>query len=309
MALRTICSSALLFVVVVAALGAGTTSAELYKISNKVLTIGIDTDLGGAISWLSDNNVPHKNLINCHDEGREVQQSYYGGPNKMCTWNGQPWPWNPISAGDQYGHKSQVLNVVRSSASLYAKVRPLMWACDNVLCDCFFETWVSFPAGAPPNTVVVKNRLTMFRNDTTAYGAHDQELPAVYTIGAFADLFVSRADGSYEQATYPVPGPPWGNFADVTGNWMAAAMPASENAGRYAVGVFNNATTTFLGGFHGSPSAGATSRDDATMYMAPIAPWTLPHNATKTWCFALGLGYLADFPSTFGYFRENGVPC
>jgi len=302
--------SLLLSAILFAFLAVTSVNAELYKISNKALTIGIETDLGGAITWLSDNNVG-RNLINCYDEGREVQQSYYSGPDDMCKWGAHPWPWNPISAGDQHGHKSHVLQVDRTSTSLYIRVRPLQWACNNVLCDCFFETWIDFGknVNAPQNSVVVKNRLTNFRKDQTVYPPRDQELPAVYTIGSFSDLFVGNADGTtYTQVSYPVPGPPWGRFT-VGGKWMAAAMPTSTNRGNYAVGVYNPNVTTFLGGFYGTPSPSAGSEDDATMYMAPINQWALEANTTKTWCFALALGYLESMPGTFNYYRQHGVEC
>ena len=48
-------------------------------------------------------------MINIHDMGREVQLSFYSGPNEyepspgsqQCntTWRLGIWPWNPIGAG------------------------------------------------------------------------------------------------------------------------------------------------------------------------------------------------------------------
>ena len=54
----------------------------------------------------SDNN---ESVINIHDMGREVQLSFYSGPDvyepspgsEQCntSWRFGVWPWNPIGAG------------------------------------------------------------------------------------------------------------------------------------------------------------------------------------------------------------------
>ena len=65
-------------------------------IENDNIRLGIDKSRGGAIGYLSaaSNNI---NVINIHDMGREVQLSFYAGPDPFCAdWNGSPWPWNPI---------------------------------------------------------------------------------------------------------------------------------------------------------------------------------------------------------------------
>ena len=52
---------------------------DLY-LNNGRLQIGIDRERGGAIFHLSDAS-RRKNLLNHADEGRFVQQSYYGNPD------------------------------------------------------------------------------------------------------------------------------------------------------------------------------------------------------------------------------------
>ena len=49
-------------------------------IENGDLRLGIDLNLGGAITYLAPATNRELNLINSHDWGRQVQLSYYSGP-------------------------------------------------------------------------------------------------------------------------------------------------------------------------------------------------------------------------------------
>jgi hypothetical protein len=61
----------------------------------------------------------------------------------------------------------------------------MQWALDNVPGECTFETWITLEG----QTAVVRNRLANHRADKSQYPAHNQELPAVYTIGKLYRLF------------------------------------------------------------------------------------------------------------------------
>ena len=75
-------------------------------LDNGVVRLGIDLSRGGTLGWLGLSGT-NMSLLNHHDFGREIQGSFYSGPNPYdpggkCSepggW-GQPWPWNPIGAG------------------------------------------------------------------------------------------------------------------------------------------------------------------------------------------------------------------
>lgn len=260
-------------------------NAKLITISNKAVTVGISTEHGGAISTFIDNNVPDVNLINEHDQGREVQQSYYAGPDpyRNAHWGGHPWAWNPISSGDAFGHSGDVLRTVANESSIYLKSQPLQWALDKCFCNCTFETYLT----VDDNGVYVRNRLVTFRADKKDYGERDQELPAVYTIGRMSHLWAGN-DKGYEKVSYPVPGPPWERFS-ANASWAAFTDGQPQ---KYGVGVAHYGRTTFLGGFAGTPSPSAKSSDNPTGYIAPIDRWNIAADGTYTYCFRLALGYL-----------------
>jgi hypothetical protein len=66
-------------------------------LSNDRLKVGVDTQRGGAISWISSPKMPgewaNTNLVNTWDAGRLIQQSYYGCYDDTC-WVDKPW-WVP----------------------------------------------------------------------------------------------------------------------------------------------------------------------------------------------------------------------
>jgi hypothetical protein len=64
---------------------------KLTFISNSRIKLGLDMDRAGVISWLSSPAAPaawkDKNLINVWDQGRLLQQSFYGGCSVGFTEN------------------------------------------------------------------------------------------------------------------------------------------------------------------------------------------------------------------------------
>ena len=49
-------------------------------IDNGVVRLGIEMGRGGAIGYFSASG-SKTNIVNCHDMGREIQLSFYAGPN------------------------------------------------------------------------------------------------------------------------------------------------------------------------------------------------------------------------------------
>jgi hypothetical protein len=279
-------------------------ACRIVSIRNRFMSIGVDTMHGGAISSLIDNHVG-ENLINCYDQGREVQQSYYAGPDpyRGAHWGDNPWPWNPISSGDAFGHHSTILDMNSSDAEIYVKSRPLQWALNDVACNCSFETKITLDA----NGAFVRNRLVNFRSDRTDYGARQQELPAVYTIGTMYKLWTYDGSapwsgGPLSQVSYPVPGPPWASFTAAE-NWAAFTV---GSAPYYGVGVFHSNVSFFLGGFSGTQGQGG-SQDPSTGYIAPRGTRDIVWNDEFVWCYHLAIGYVADIRAYFA--ARRGIRC
>jgi hypothetical protein len=166
------------------AYGAGCAGRHHLHLNNGVIKVGIDaTQMGGAITYLSESTST-TNLINIHDRGRAVQQSYYAGAAVDRDAEGQhpvysPWPWNRITAGDVYGNPGSVIASKVTARKMYVKTAPLLWDMQLEPCECVLETWITLEG----RRVRVHNRLTATRTDNRwTVLSRDQELPAVYPI-------------------------------------------------------------------------------------------------------------------------------
>ena len=203
-------------------------------IDNGTVRVGVNLDIGGAITYVSPSN-SEENIINSHDWGRQVQMSFYSGPTPFIPHGKQPSPtwrflgWNPIQAGDCYGHGSKVIAHQNDGKTLYVKCIPMQWPLNNEPGECTFETWIRLEG----NTAQVRSQINNARSDKTQYPARGQELPAVYTNGNYYRLFTYAGDEPFtgEQlrqitkvwrsgAPDQVEGGPWDHWY-ATENWAA----------------------------------------------------------------------------------------
>ena len=176
-----------------------------------------------------------------------------------------------------------------TNTSFHIITQPLQWPCNNVKCECLFERFITLNGQRADVTAILHNN----RSDHKDYGKFGQELPAVYSIGTLYKLYTYN--GSDPWNNKPVvqystaPNVPWhpGAFP-ATENW--AALINDENWG---MGVANFDTTTFLGGFAGTPNQGGAT-DSNTGYIAPNMKLDLTYDITYKYNFTLILGYLDD---------------
>ncbi|MCC6157293.1 MAG: hypothetical protein IT350_04515 [Deltaproteobacteria bacterium] len=261
---------------------------KMSYIDNGVIKIGVDLNMGGAITYLADYRNHDINLVNSADQGREIQPSYYSGPQPYGDPHpGWPdWPWNPIGAGDCYGNRSEVLEKFNDGTTIYVKSIPLQWALDNVPCECVFEQWIELDG----NAARVHYKLTNNRADHTDYGARHQELPAVYTTDRFHRLFSYNGNAPFSGG--PVEeiansGPPWAYFG-ATEKWAALVQ---DNG--WGLGVYNPDAEQFVGGFHGTPGSGDPTAS-STGYLSPLRTENIRWNTVYEYDAFLILGYVED---------------
>lgn len=261
-------------------------------LDNGLIKIGVALDRGGSIGYLADSK-KSDNVVNIHDLGRWIGQSYYSGPKPFGDphpdW--KDWPWNPVSAGDVYDHPCKLLDHRNDGKILYVKATPMQWALKNVPADCSFETWVTLDS----RTAQVRHRLTNQRKDPKQYPAMDQELPAVYTVGKLHRLFTYDGDQPFTQAPVrEVPKQPardgrpqWSKF------WATEHWAALLDDDDWGLGVFHPGVYRFLGGFSGKANTGGPT-DDPTGYLAPVRQEVLDQNIVYEYRYTLILDSLAN---------------
>jgi hypothetical protein len=263
--------------------------ATVSYLDNGQLKVGVDLNMGGSITYLSKSGTNY-NLVNSYDLGRQIQQSYYSGPqpynpSNNANPNWPNWPWNPIQTGDSYGHPSLVLAHTNTGQSLYVKCRPMQWALNSVPGECTFEFWIQLES----NVVIVSNRLVNLRTDTAQqFPAMGQELPAVYTIGKLYRLFSYGGNAPFtgDALTNLVnAGPPW-VYWRATESWAALV-----DANNWGLGVYHPGAVQFVGGFSGTPGVGGPY-DNPTGYISPLHVEILDTNIVYTYTYHLILGTL-----------------
>lgn len=280
------------------ALAIADSTDRMIYLENEYVKIGVNLDLGGSITYIGD---PRKggNIVNNHDWGRQIQMSFYSGPNPFVPNGKEPkesWAflgWNPIQSGDWAGNRSKVIEHRNDGKQLYLKTIPMHWPLDNEPCECTFESWIQ----AEKNTVKVTARINNAREDLTQYRGRSQELPAIYTNAPFTELVTytgpkpfTHDTVSYIENENKTPGAPikWARW-QATERWAATLNKAG-----WGLGVYNAAAQNYTGGFFGKKGAKGGSTDGPTAYMSPLNTEIIDHNISYTYSYVLILGTLDE---------------
>ena len=166
---------------------------RLVYIEGSRYKLGIDLGWGGAISYLSDKScgiADVENLINCHDPGRLVQQSYYGtgaieGVFEWGSFNqSDKWPYNPVQGGDKVYNSSRLIDVEIKDDYIYVKAQPMDWGKIGYITPSYMENVYK----VEDDHVQVDNRFVDFSGWDHPANTN-QELPAFYTLSYF-DTFI-----------------------------------------------------------------------------------------------------------------------
>jgi len=154
-----------------------------YYIENDRFKVGINLAWGGGINYVQDKTKKVKgvtNLVNSHDTGRLIQQSYYGtagnGEYQPEVSMGHKWVYNPVQGGDQHGNASRLIDLSFTKTSVYIKAQPQDWSHNNYLTPSYMENTYT----VTDEYIKVDNRFVDFSGWEHPFTG--QELPALYTI-------------------------------------------------------------------------------------------------------------------------------
>jgi hypothetical protein len=259
-------------------------------LDNGKIKLGVNLDLGGAITYLSKSGTD-ENVVNSADWGRQIQMSHYSGPvpfkpngkEVSKTWEGLGW--NPIQCGDAFGNRSKLLDYRNDGRSIHVKCIPMQWPLNNEPGECTFECWIRLDGQA----VHVRSRILNARSDKTQYEGRGQELPAIYTNGPWYRLMTYIGDKPFTSGALSQRPPVfmWTGW-QATENW--AALVDEHNFG---LGVWHPGAYSFIGGFFGKTGAGGP-HDSATGYIAPLHNEIIDHNIDYSYNYDLILGSLDE---------------
>ena len=278
----------------------------LRYIENDRLKVGFDLSIGGAIVYLEDKKYETGNIINSFDWGRQIQLSYYSGPNPFTGPNGEePAPewaglgWNPIQSGDCGGNKSKVLEFKKIDASTaFVRTRPQLWPHKGVPAECVFECLYRLTAnGFELNATIINNR-----SDKTQFSGRSQETPALYTNAPWYKLVTYLGDKPFENEPTSVlvdqrdgKGWPWVHYYSPE-RWSALLDENDRGIGVYQPGAWQ--TSGGFAGGDGNKGAPLGAKHSPTGYIAPIEQTILDWNARYSYRATFIVGALDEIRAT-----------
>ena len=168
-------------------------------VENDRYKIGVRLSWGGAMTYFEDKldgDEELANLVNIHDTGRLIQQSFYGtytndeGYTSEYNGSGSLWPYNPVQGGDRFNQGSDRLIDVEYDEEkdyIYILSQSLDWAPNKSLTFTYYENTYSIMEGEDEGTdddyVLVDNVATDFSGWKHIAGG--QEIPAMYIVSYF----------------------------------------------------------------------------------------------------------------------------
>lgn len=279
--------------------------SDVVYIENSRFKVGVALYDGGGLTYYEDkadgiSNVG--NMLNNHDAGRLVQQSYYGTmdyPYQCATYNGTTWAYNPVQGGDQYNNKSKVIDYVIGDDFIYVKCRPLDWAQNNKYTYCYMENYYF----VKDTYVEVDNRFIDFSSYDHGTARH-QELPAFYTISSLDafSFYNGGAPWTNGAVTTKYNMPFWGGNPDCyfniqNGNTEVWCAWTNSQNGK-GIGLYSPGTEILLAGRH-NPTGSTDPADDGTSYVAPLRTFIMENFKPFEYSYLITSGTVNEIRSTF----------
>lgn len=198
---------------------------------NGEVQVGIDYDKLPGAEVVYEDDV---NLLNHHDVGRLVQQSYYGSilpPYEPGEYLGNIVAYNPVQGGDTGENESKIVDYKEEDGTIYVKCQPRDWAPCKIS-PSYMENWYTLEN----DYVKVKNRFVDFSNYIPQ--TRDQELPAIYAARSFERWVVYEGDQPFTGGDLHDYIAGEGAENKITSSMLTENWVALLNADDFGIGVY-----------------------------------------------------------------------
>lgn len=256
-------------------------------IDNGHIHLGVNLSAGACIGWFSHSGST-KNLLNSYDEGRYLQQSYYGDEDGS-DWNGKPWRFNPVQGGSWKGVPATVLEQKIDKTSIHTKTRPRHWATSAEVTDMTMEQWLTLDGG------LARLRFKMSYTGSKNHKPTHQELPALFVQPEYDTLiYCEAAQPIWQNAVLTKKQPGFPNESvKFSEPWCAWANKESSGIGM----SFPHATEATCYRYRGG------GKSDCS-YIAPIQTFALKPGLIFEYEVVLAIGTAEQIRSVFGKLRK-----
>lgn len=260
-------------------------------LDNGTLRIGVDKSRGAAIGYLALTK-DQRNLLNHHDEGRFIQQSYYGDRDGSM-WAKQPWSYNPVQGGSYKGEDAKTLEFRSTEKELYAKVEPLHWANAKTCPEAIMQEWITLDGP------IAKVRMRMDYTGPTQKAKAHQEMPAMFVDYLLPHLMFEKEGKLVKHAPVDLKTNGKPEKIDYTGGWLAFVDDKNFGIGICTPGTKEAVTYRHKGNGSTGPNGSACS------YVAPIRTLQLEKGTVVDYEFFLTIGTLEEIRARFEKLRKT----
>jgi hypothetical protein len=238
-----------------------------------------------------------RNLLNHFDEGRFVQQSYYGSPDGS-DWNGKPWVYNPVQGGSWKGVPAKVHEFRKSSDEFYVRTEPRHWASGKPCPEMIMESTLMLDGP------VARIHFKMTYSGEDQGKPRHQELPAVFIDGALKNFFYTKKG----TLTHEIPrvlaengkeGTEGLGRGSSTSSWVAYLDDKNWGIGIYTPGTPEFTAYRALGNGTTGPGGSACS------YVAPIRTFALTKGLIMEYEVYLTIGTLEQIGMRFASLSQK----
>jgi hypothetical protein len=264
-------------------------AADWVFIDNGVLRLGVKKTSGAGIGWLSRSG-SDQNLLDHWDEGRFIQQSYYGKKDGSL-WVKKPWSWNPVQGGDYQGHPAKLLELSNTATTLHARICPRNWAGGQLLTDCEMEETIRLEGAV----AIVKFGFRY--RGTEVHPVRSHEVPAAFINPAYGTMVIYDGNQPWSGGKLTRSQPGWPNEPrKIPEGWVAWVN--SQNTG---VGIFSPvARELTCYRFGASPQA-----PGACSYSAPLVKFAITPGIHFEYEMALTLGTPEEMRAEFAKLKDS----
>lgn len=254
-------------------------------LDNGTLRIGIDKSRGAAIGYFALSK-DKRNLLNHHDEGRFIQQSYYGDPDGSM-WAKKPWVYNPVQGGSYKGENAKTLDFRKTERELYAKIEPLHWASAKTCPEAVMQEWITLDGA------LARIRMRMDYTGPTQQRKAHQEMPAMFVDYALPHLMFEKDGKLVKHAPANLGANMKPERISYTGGWLAFVDDKDFGIGICTPGTNQAVTYRHKGNGRTGPDGSACS------YVAPVRTLQLEKGSWVDYEFHLTIGTLNEIRERF----------
>lgn len=288
-------------------------AADWLYLDNGQVRLGVDRAAGAGIGYFGES-ATGRNLLNHHDKGRFIQQSYYGAKDGS-DWNGKAWRWNPVQGGGWRGEPARTLAFTNTATTLYAKTLPKHWATGADVPAVTMEEWIELRdrvaqvrfrmsysearAGDLQSPSAVPRKVQDGGSKPPAHPPAHQELPAVFADFALTNLvfYQGAAPWTGGALTRRVPGWPNDYVKGLAENWAAFVDDRDWGLGVFFPGT-PEVTCYRAPGKPGPAGSGCS-------YLAPIRTLAVTNGFTLGYDVFLTIGTVSELRDKFRSLAEE----